>query len=56
MKRSDVYVARIYQARCRVPGCDWAGELLGEITEANGDRTAHIEWHRQREREKRGTE
>ena len=41
-----VYVAKIFQARCAIPGCPWAGELLGFYQDANSDRQAHLDEHR----------
>lgn len=46
VRANAVEVAKIFQARCKVPGCDWAGELLGSYQEANHDRQAHLEEHR----------
>jgi hypothetical protein len=37
---------RRHQARCRIEGCGWAGELRGSYQEANGDRQAHLQEHR----------
>jgi hypothetical protein len=41
-----VYVAKTFQARCTIPGCDFTGELLGSYQEANFDRQAHLDEHR----------
>lgn len=41
-----VYVAKIFQARCTIPGCDFAGELLGDYQDANFDRQVHLKQHR----------
>ena len=47
IRANSVSVARIYQARCHVPGCHFAGELLGDYQAANYDRQHHLEEHRQ---------
>lgn len=46
IRANAVRVAKIFQARCEVTDCDWAGELLGSYQEANGDRQAHLDEHR----------
>lgn len=51
IRANAVEVAKIFQARCRLDGCDWAGELLGSYREANDDREGHLEDHRIREAE-----
>ena len=49
IRANAVEVFKIFQARCRIPGCGWTGELLGFYQEANQDRQAHLEEHRQEE-------
>jgi hypothetical protein len=49
IRANAVEVAKIFQARCKLPGCDWSSELLGSYQEANGDRQAHLAEHRARE-------
>ena len=46
IRANSVEVAKIFQARCRIDGCGWAGELLGSYQEANAGRQAHLEEHR----------
>lgn len=46
IRANSVEVAKIFQARCRIEGCDWSGELAGSYQDANGDRQAHLEEHR----------
>jgi len=46
IRANAVEVAKIFQARCRIEGCDWRGELLGSYREANDARFEHLDWHR----------
>ena len=46
IRANAVEVAKIYQARCKIPGCGWSGELLGDYQAANADRQAHLQEHR----------
>jgi hypothetical protein len=46
VRAKDVQVAHIYQARCRVDGCNWSGDLVGSYQEANSERQAHLDEHR----------
>ena len=46
VRANAVEVAKIFQARCRIDGCGWSGELLGSYQEANSDRQAHLDEHR----------
>ena len=51
IRANAVEVAKIFQARCKIEGCDWAGELLGDYQAANFDRQVHLEEHRRQEAE-----
>jgi hypothetical protein len=46
IRANSVEVAKIFQARCRVEGCGWAGKLPGSYQDANADRQAHLDEHR----------
>lgn len=46
IRANAVEVARLCQARCRVAGCGWTGELHATYQEANEERFAHLDWHR----------
>lgn len=46
VRANAVEVARVFQARCRLDGCDWAGKPAGAYQEANAERQAHLEEHR----------
>jgi len=46
VRARDVQIAHLRQARCQVPGCDWAGPLRGTYDEANADRMTHLDSHR----------
>ena len=49
IRAKDVTVAKIFQAHCWIEGCGWHGEPFGSFGEANTERQAHLEEHRQRE-------
>ena len=51
IRANAVEVARIFQARCRVPGCPWTGGLRGTYQAANGERQVHLAWHQAHEPE-----
>lgn len=46
IRANAVRVAKIFQARCQIAGCDWSGELTGSYQEANFDRQEHLDEHR----------
>lgn len=46
VRANDVEVATIRQARCRIPGCGWKGDEHDAYLYANGERQAHLDWHR----------
>ena len=46
IRANSVEVAKIFQARCRVEGCGWTGELRGTYQDANAERQAHLQEHR----------
>lgn len=41
-----VVVKGLQRAECLIPGCNWAGEVYGTYQEANAERVAHLEEHR----------
>lgn len=51
IRAKDAVVARVFQAQCRVPHCDWRGNVKNSYEAANRDRTIHLGVHRQREEE-----
>ena len=49
IRANAVEVAKIFQARCKLPGCGWAGELRGSYQAANSERQDHLAEHREQE-------
>lgn len=49
IRANAVTVAKIFQARCRIDGCDWTGQLHAVYQEASTDRQDHLDWHRYQE-------
>jgi hypothetical protein len=49
IRAKDAVVARVFQAQCRRPGCDWRGAVKNSYEAANRDRTMHLDHHRQQE-------
>jgi hypothetical protein len=47
VRAKDVTVDHLYRARCHRPGCTWAGREYPTYQDANGERLAHLAWHRQ---------
>jgi hypothetical protein len=49
IRANAVAVARVFQAQCRLPGCDWRGDPKSSYEAANMQRTAHLDEHRAQE-------
>lgn len=41
-----VVVRGLLRAECLIPGCGWTGEPHGTYQEANAEREAHLQEHR----------
>lgn len=46
LRANSAEVETVRRARCRIPGCGWAGPDRPSYQAANEDRQAHLDWHR----------
>jgi hypothetical protein len=52
IRANAVEVAKVgssRQAVCRIDGCDWHGVIYPAYQQANDERQAHLDWHRQQQ-------
>jgi hypothetical protein len=50
-KETVVKVARVFQAQCHTPGCDWRGAVKNSYEAAGRDRVMHVEHHWQQQKD-----
>jgi hypothetical protein len=46
VRAKDVQVAKLFQAQCLRPGCEWKGDLWHLFAEAGDERQDHLDEHR----------
>lgn len=46
IRANAVQVAKLFQAHCRIEGCDWLGDVTDSYQEANEARFEHLDEHR----------